>query len=215
MWLCGAALLAAAAASMSFECVVSGVATVAALALLAFLGHLTLFSGFSSIGESEVDESTDAYLCLDGLDMDVSASFSSLEENEVDECVDHGWMVASAASGDPIFGLVTTTLCHERGGSRIAFAQAKATPRVDVAETPKDEMELEKPECRFPVFVRTFSGTRTLYASSSMLVSGFILLVSQSTAVPETSFYLTFQGTLLHGVTRSGRLELGETLLCP
>ena len=77
LWLCGAALLAAAAASMCFERVVSGVATAAALALFAFLGHLTLFSGFSSKGESEVDESTDAYLCLDGLDMDVSAGFSS------------------------------------------------------------------------------------------------------------------------------------------
>ena len=55
--------------------------------MLAFLGHLTLFSGFSS-----------------------------LEENEVDESVDHGLMVAAAATGDPIFGLVTTTLCHEREG---------------------------------------------------------------------------------------------------
>ena len=70
--------------------------------------------------------------------------------------MDHGWMVAALASGDPIFGLVTTTLCHERWGSRIAFAQAKATPRVDVAETPKVEMELEKPECRFPVFCPHF-----------------------------------------------------------
>ena len=210
VWLRGAALSAAAAASMSFECVVSGVATAAALALFAFLRHLTLFSGFSSIGKSEVDESTDAYLCLDGLDMDVSAGFSSLEENEVDESVDHGWMVAAAASGDPIFGLVTTTPCHERWGSWIAFAQAKATPRVDVAETPKDAMELEKPECRFPVFVRTFSGTRTLYASSSMLVSDFILLVSQSTAVPETSFYLTFQGTLLHGGHTIGEVGIGR-----
>ena len=64
--------------------------------------------------------------------------------------------------------------CQVRRGSRIAIEvveeEAKATPRVDVAETPKDLMELEKPECRFPVFVRTFSGTRTLYASSSMLV---------------------------------------------
>ena len=77
--------VSAAAASMSFEFVVSGVATAAALALFAFLRHLTLFSGFSSIGESEVDESADAYLCLDGLDMDVSAGFSSLEETEVDE----------------------------------------------------------------------------------------------------------------------------------
>ena len=86
--------------------------------------------------------------------------------------------------------LVAATPC-QREGSRIAFAQTKATPRVDVAETPKETMELEKPECRFPVFVRTFSGTRTLYASSSMLVSDFTLLVSQSTAVLETSFYLT------------------------
>ena len=185
------------------------------MALLAFLGHLTLFSSFLSIGESEVDESTDAYLCLDGLDMDVSAGFSSLEENDVDESVDHVWMVAAAATGDPIFGLVTTTLCHERGGSRIAFAQAKATPRVDVAETPKVEMELEKPECRFPVFVRTFSGTRTLYASSSMLVSDFFLLVSQSTAVRETSFYLTFQETLLLGGHTIGEVGIGETLLWP
>ena len=78
--------------------------------------------------------------------------------------------------------LVAATPC-QREGSRIAFAQAKATPRVDVAETPKETMELEMPECRFPVFVRTFSGTRTLHT----------LLVSQSTAVLETSFYLTFQ----------------------
>ena len=210
VWLFGAALLAAAAASMSFEWVVSGVATAAALALSAFLGHLTLFSGFPLIGESEVDESTDAYLCLDGLDMDVSAGFSSLGENEVDESVDPGCLVSAAASGDPIFGLVTTTLCHEGGGSRSAFAQAEATPRVDVAETPEVEMELEKPECRFPVFVRTFFGTRTLYASSSMLISDFILLVSQSTAVPETSFYLTFQGTLLHGGHTIGEVGIGR-----
>ena len=57
---------------------------------------------------------------------------------------------------------------------------ASVTPRVDV-DVPKgkEKVELEKPECRFPVFVRTFSGTRTLYASSSMLVSDFTLLVSQ------------------------------------
>ena len=114
-----------------------------------------------------------------------------------------------AVSSD-ISGLVTTTLCHEGGRSRIAFAQAEATPRVDVAETPKVEMELEMPECRFPVFVRTFSGTRTLYASSSMLISDFILLVSQSTAVPETSFYLTFQGTLLHGGHTIGEVGIGR-----
>ena len=114
-----------------------------------------------------------------------------------------------AVSSD-IFGLVTTTLCHEGGRSRIAFAQAEATPRVDVAETPKVEMELEMPECRFPVFVRTFSGTRTLYASSSMLISDFILLVSQSTAAPETSFYLTFQGTLLHGGHTIGEVGIGR-----
>ena len=107
-------------------------------------------------------------------------------------------------------GLVTTTPCHEQRGSRSAFAQAKATPRVDVAETTKVEMELEKPECRFPVFVRTFSGTRTFYASSSMLISDFILMVSQSTAVPETSFYLTFQGTLLHGGHSIGEVGIGR-----
>ena len=107
-------------------------------------------------------------------------------------------------------GLVTMTLCHEQRGSRSAFAQAKATPRVDVAETPKVKMELEKPECRFPVFVRTFSGTRTFYASSSMLISDFMLLVSQSTAVPETSFYLTFQGTLLHGGHTIGEVGIGR-----
>ena len=107
-------------------------------------------------------------------------------------------------------GLVPTTLCHEQRVSRSAFAQAKATPRVDVAETPEIEMELEKPECRFPVFVRTFSGTRTFYASSSMLISDFTLLVSQSTAVPETSFYLTFQGTLLHGGHMIGEVGIGR-----
>ena len=47
------------------------------------------------------------------------------------------------------------------------------------------------------MFVRALSGTRTLCASSSMLISDFTCLVSQPTAVPETSFYLTFQGTLL------------------
>ena len=62
----------------------------------------------------------------------------------MDESVDPGCLVSAAASGDPIFGLVTTTLCHEGEGSRTAFAQAKATPRVDVAETPEIEMELEK-----------------------------------------------------------------------
>ena len=57
---------------MSFECVVSGVATAAALALFAFLRHLTLFSIFSSIGKSEVDESADAYLCSDSLSLPAS-----------------------------------------------------------------------------------------------------------------------------------------------
>ena len=75
---------------------------------------------------------------------------------------------------------------------------------------PKVEMELEKPECRFPVFVRTFCGTRTFYASSSMLISEFILLVSQSTAVPGTSFHLTFQGTLLHGGHSIGEVGIGR-----
>ena len=107
-------------------------------------------------------------------------------------------------------GLVPTTLCHEQRGSRSAFAQAKATPRVDVAETPEIDSELENPECRFPVIVRTFSGTRTFYASSSMLISDFTLLVSQSTAVPETSFYLTFQGTLLHGGHMIGEVGIGR-----
>ena len=43
-------------------------------------------------------------------------------------------------------------LCQVWRGSQIAFEvveeEAKATPRVDMAETPKDSMELEKPECR-------------------------------------------------------------------
>ena len=71
-------------------------------------------------------------------------------------------------------------------------------------------MELEKPECRFPVFVRTFSGTCTLYASNSMLISDFTRLVSQSTAVPETSFNLTFQGTLFGqvGIGRDASLAM-------
>ena len=86
-----------------------------------------------------------------------------------------------------------------------AAFQACAFPRVDVAEIPKDSMDLEKPECSFPVFVRTFSGTRTLYASSSMLVSDFILLVSQSAAVPETSFSTSRSRDSFLVVTRSGR----------
>ena len=56
------------------------------------------------------------HLCFDGLDMDVSAGFSSLQETEVDESADPVWMVAAAASGGPIFGMVATTPCHERGG---------------------------------------------------------------------------------------------------
>ena len=90
--------------------------------------------------------------------------------------------------------------------------EAKATPRVDVAEAPdfcEEKMELEKPGCRFPVFVRTFSDTRTLHASSSMLISDFALLVAQTTAVPETSFYLTFQGTLLQGGHTVGQVGVG------
>ena len=38
---------------------------------------------------------------------------------------------------------VTTTPCHEQNGSRIAFEEAKATPRVDVAETPQASPFLE------------------------------------------------------------------------
>ena len=103
--------------------------------------------------ESEVDEST--YLCLDGLDMDVSAGFSSLEENEVDESVDHGWMVAAAASGDPIFGLVATTLGLPLHRQRLHHGWTWPRPPLLRWSLKK------KPECRFQVFVRTFSGTRT------------------------------------------------------
>ena len=108
-------------------------------------------------------------------------------------------------------GLVTTTHCHERKGSRFAFAEVKATPRVDVAEAPdicEEKMELEKPVCRSPVFVRTFSGTRTLYPAP--LISDFTLLVSQSTAMPETSFHLTFQKTLLQGGHTVGQVGVGR-----
>ena len=60
---------------------------------------------------------------------------------------------AAAAFLDPhalvsVFGvsLVTTTLRHDHKGSRFAFEQAKATPRVDVAETPQASPFLEAQE---------------------------------------------------------------------
>ena len=76
---------------------------------------------------------------------------------------------------------------------------ASVTPRVDVdVAIGKVKVELEKP-ARFPVFVRTFSCSRTLQVSSSVLISELAHLISQETAVSESSFYLTFQGVLLHG----------------
>ena len=55
--------------------------------------------------------------------------------------------------------LVPMTLCDEREGSRFAFVKAKASPRVDVDETPHSAAA----DVRFQVFVHIAgSGTRVL-----------------------------------------------------
>ena len=76
--------------------------------------------------------------------------------------------------------LVAMTHCHERWGSRFAFAEAKASPWVDVDETPlsaaadaqqKGSILIRDPES-FQVFVHIAgSGSRVLWVTPCTTLS--------------------------------------------
>ena len=101
-------------------------------------------------------------------------------------------------------GLGTTTLRHDHKGSRYAFAEAKATPRVDVAETPvvateyehegKSVKEPSVPDV-FPVFVRSLLGPHLVFLVSDCTpVSSLVSDIVARTGVPEHLFGLVLEG---------------------
>ena len=92
-------------------------------------------------------------------------------------------------------------------GSRYVFAKAKATPRVDVAETPvfgteyehegKSVKEPSVPEV-FPVFVRSLLGPHLVFLVSDCTpVSSLVLDVLARTGVPEHLFGLVVEGKVV------------------
>ena len=108
----------------------------------------------------------------------VVARFFGLPEAEV--VVQQYAAAAPVHLAEQLLCLVPMTLCHEREGSRFAFAKAKASPRMDVDETPhsaaadvqqKGSIFIRNPES-FQVFVRIVgSGTRVLWVTSCMTLS--------------------------------------------
>ena len=111
--------------------------------------------------------------------------------------------------GDFLFtfvGLVATTLCHEHKGSRIALEEAKATPRVDVAETPPASPFLEAHGKQFhrpgpssvspqSFLVRALTGQTLVVRWSSL--DTVLHCVSERTGVPLHAFHLTLNGKCL------------------
>ena len=127
--------------------------------------------------------------------------------------------------GDFIFavvGLGTTTLRHEHKGSRFAFEQAKATPRVDVAETPQASPFLEAQGETFiqsgpslvssrSLLVRALTGQTLVVRWSSS--EDVLHCVSERTGVPLHAFYLALNGKCLteetlHSMDRSSPIPL-------
>ena len=125
--------------------------------------------------------------------------------------------------GDFLFafvGLVPTTLCHDHTGSRIAFEEAKATPRVDVAETPQAPVPRGSWETLSPgpstvtprpLLVRALTGQTLAVRWSSS--DDVLHCVSERTGVPLHAFYLTLNGKCLteealHAVDRSSPIAL-------
>ena len=103
-------------------------------------------------------------------------------------------------------GLVATTPCHEHKGSRIAFEEAKATPRVDVAETPQASAFLEAHGKQFhqpgpssvsphSLLVRALTGQTLVVRWSSL--DNVLHCVSERTGVLFHAFYLTLNGKCL------------------
>ena len=102
--------------------------------------------------------------------------------------------------------LVASTPCHEHKGSRIAFEEAKATPRVDVAETPQTSPFLEAHGKQFhqpgpsslsphSLLVRALTGQTLVVRWSSL--DDVLHCVSEGTGVPLHAFYLTVNGKCL------------------
>ena len=102
--------------------------------------------------------------------------------------------------------MVATTPCHDHKGSRIAFEEAKATPRVDVAETPQASPFLEAHGKHFhqlgpssvsphPLLVRALTGQTLVVRWSSL--DDVLHCVSERTGVLLHAFYLTVNGKCL------------------
>ena len=118
--------------------------------------------------------------------------------------------------------LVTTTPCHEHKGSRIAFEEAKATPRVDVAETPQASPFLEAHGKEFlqpgpslvsshSLLVRALTGQTLVVRWSSS--DDVLHCVLERTGVPLHAFYLTLSikcltEEALHAMDRSSPIPL-------
>ena len=119
-------------------------------------------------------------------------------------------------------GLVATTHCHARKGSRMAFEEAKATPRVDEAETPQASLFLEAkgkqfhqpgpcPVCPHSLLVRALTGQTLVVRWSSL--DKVLHCVSERTGVPLHALYLTLNGKCLtvealQGMDRSSPIPL-------
>ena len=109
-----------------------------------------------------------------------------------------------------------------RQGSRFAFEQAKATPRVDVAETPQASPFLEAQGKTIiqsgpslvssrSLLVRALTGQTLVVRWSSS--EDVLLCVSERTGVPLHAFYLTLNGKCLmeetlHSMDRSSPIPL-------
>ena len=144
-----------------------------------------------------------------------AAAFASVDcvNTDVSEFVDTatvGWSC-----------LVTTTLRHDHKGSRIAFEKAKATPRVDVVETPQAAPFLEAHGKVFlqpgpslvsshSLLIRALTGQTLVVRWSS---DDVLHCVSERTGVPLHAFNLTLNGKCLteealHAMDRSSPVPL-------
>ena len=108
--------------------------------------------------------------------------------------------------------LGTTTLRHDHKGSRFAFEQAKATPRVDVAETPQASPCLEEQVLGFKrpgneqssaskcvcLFIRDLKGKSFQFQLDlGWDLEHTYLAVARRVGVPHGLFYMTWNGTML------------------
>ena len=149
------------------------------------------------------------------------------------------WLLQQAAAACTAFeGIFTSVSVREDAfkydvgvrhagaeGSRYAFAEAKATPRVDVAETPvfgtefehegKSVKEPSVPEV-FPVFVRSLLGPHLVFLVSDCTpVSSLVLDVVARTGVPEHLVGLVVEGKVVaEELTLSGCGVRKDMTLC-